>query len=301
MNRFPANHFSAAALTDMGRIRKNNEDAVLAMPQLGCFVISDGMGGGKAGEIASAMMVNETEKTFSALSGSSTPGEREGAFIRTAYRVNFAVRDYADSHQYASMGATVVALVLNPWQPDSATVFHAGDSRAYRIRDDRIEQLMEDHSVAASQQIDENKLSPMLRGALTNALGTGNDFFLEKTAIDLREGDLFILCSDGLTRMVRDSEILQYCSAKRYEPEINLATALIQAALKHGGKDNVSVIVLRIRKLWPPYEPSETESAREANSRMRNLMDLTDTQPTEMAIDLAPFSKQSDSPGEGRN
>ena len=243
------------------------------------------MGGGKAGEIASALMVNETQKVFSALTRKNTPAERDGAFIRTSYRVNYNIKDYADAHQYASMGATVIALILDPWQPGAATVFHAGDSRAYRIREDQIEQLMEDHSVAATHKIDESQLSPTLRGVLTNALGTGNDFFLEKNSIDIREDDLFILCSDGLTRMVRDSEILQICCSHRYDPVKAMSSDLLETALERGGKDNISIIVLKIRKMWPGYEPNEEESERESNARMRNLMDLTDTPPTEMACD----------------
>ena len=285
MNFFSSKHLEAAALTDMGKIRRNNEDAILSMPHAGCFVISDGMGGGKAGEIASAMIVNETEKVFSALTDRNTPGEREGALIRTAYRINFAVKDYADEHRFSSMGATLIALVLDPWQPGTASIFHAGDSRAYRIRDEKIEQLMEDHSVAATHKIEENKLSPMLRGVLTNALGTGNDFFLEKNAIDVREGDLYILCSDGLTRMVHDSEISCICCARRSEPAKTIARDLLEAALDRGGKDNVSVIVLKILSLPEDYAPTTEESTRESKARMRNLMDLTDTPPTEMACD----------------
>lgn len=277
----------------MGKVRKNNEDAILAMPDHGCFVISDGMGGGKAGEIASAMMVNEAEKAFSALTMKNTPAERDGAFIRTAYRVNYNIKDYADDHEYSSMGATVISLILDPWQAGAATVFHAGDSRAYRIRDDKIEQLMEDHSVAATHKIDENKLSPMLRGVLTNALGTGNDFFLEKNTIDVREDDLFILCSDGLTRMVRDSEIQQICCLHRYDPAKTISSELLKTALDRGGKDNISIIVVKIRKLWDGYEPNDEEIARESNARMRNLMDLSDTPPTEMACDPALLNNQT--------
>lgn len=279
------------AITDVGRVRKNNEDAVLAVPAAGCFLVSDGMGGGKAGEVASAMMVNETEKIFGNIKPDCTPGEREGFLIRTAYRVNFNIKDYADDHKYSSMGATVISLILDPWHPDTASVFHAGDSRAYRIRNNQIEQLMEDHSVAASSNVSESKIAPMFRGVLTNALGTGNDFFLERTAIDIQEDDLFILCSDGLTRMVSDSEILQIFCSIRYEPVKTIAATLQQAALERGGKDNISIIVLRIKKLGPAYEPAESEAARDADAQMRNLMDLTDTPPTEIVCDTSLFRK----------
>ena len=249
MKGFAQKNIESFAITDVGKVRKNNEDAVLAMPQSGCFVVSDGMGGGKAGEVASSMMVNETEKAFNSAEPEITPGEREGLLIRTAYRVNFNIRDFAEAHSYSSMGATVVALIMDPWHPDTASVFHAGDSRAYRIRNDKIEQLMEDHSVAASSKVSESKIAPMFRGVLTNALGTGNDFFLERTAIDIQEDDVYILCSDGLTRMVSDHELLQIFNSIRYESVKNIADTFLQAALERGGRDNISIIVLRINKV----------------------------------------------------
>ena len=185
-------------------------------------------------------------------------------------------------HKFSSMGATVIALILDPWHPDTASVFHAGDSRAYRIRNDKIEQLMEDHSVAVSSNISESKIAPMFRGVLTNALGTGNDFFLERTAIDIQEDDVFILCSDGLTGMVNDHELLQIFNSVRYEPVKVIASAFLQAALERGGRDNVSIIVLRIKKIDIAYEPSEAEAERDSDAQLRNLMDLTDTPPTEI-------------------
>ncbi|MEG2076170.1 MAG: protein phosphatase 2C domain-containing protein [Victivallaceae bacterium] len=289
MQVFPQNNIESFAVTDMGKVRKNNEDALLAIPNLGCFLISDGMGGGKAGEVASGMMVNEIEKDFAALAGGATPGEREGAFIRAAYRVNFAIKDYAEAHNYSSMGATVVALVLDPWHFDTASIFHAGDSRAYRIRNNQLEQLMVDHSVAASSNLPESKIAPMFRGVLTNALGTGNEFFLERNNIDLQEDDLFLLCSDGLTRMVKDPEIMQLYNSIRNEPVNIIGKVLLQAALERGGRDNVSVIIVRVKKIAAPYTPSEGEVNKESDAQLRNLMDLTDTPPTEVVWDTAFF------------
>jgi len=294
MKDFELKNIESFAITDVGKVRKNNEDAVLAMPLSGCFLVSDGMGGGKAGEVASSMMVNETEKAFRTNDPEMTPGEREGLLIRTAYRVNFNIKDYAESHNFSSMGATVIALILDPWHPDTASIFHAGDSRAYRIRNDKIEQLMEDHSVAASSNVSESKIAPMFRGVLTNALGTGNDFFLERTAIDIQEDDVFILCSDGLTRMVNDHELLQIFNSIRYESVKVIASTFLQAALERGGRDNVSIIVLRIKKIDIAYEPSEAEAERDSNAQMRNLMDLTDTPPTEIVCNTSVFKKNKE-------
>ena len=275
----------AFAVTDVGRVRKNNEDAVLMVPERLCYAVSDGMGGGKAGEVASAMMIREIEESILQCSG--IPAEREGTIIRSAYKVNFQIRDYADQHDYSSMGATMVCLLFDPWHPGTGTVFHAGDSRAYRIRENQIEQLTEDHTIAAASNMTESRIAPMLRGVLTNALGTGNDFFLERTSFDVQDGDAFLLCSDGLTRMVPDSNILQIVSIRGEESCENICSSLLECALDNGGRDNVSIIVVKIRKLGSEYEPSGEEAERESEAQVRNLMDLTDTPPTEVisAID----------------
>ena len=270
----------ACALTDVGKVRKNNEDAVLLLPKTQCYVVSDGMGGGKAGEVASAMMVQEIENALSR--PSMIPAEREGLVIRSVYKVNELIRDYADEHRYSSMGATFVCLLMDPWHPSMATAFHAGDSRIYRIREGKIEQITEDHTVAAASKVDEGTLAPMFRGVLTNALGTGNEFFLERTTIDVQEDDRFIICSDGLSRMVQDPEILCICEAMRSESSEAVCKELINSALNCGGRDNVSVIVVKIASLGQEYQPTEEESRLESDAQVRNLMDLSDTPPTEV-------------------
>ena len=270
----------AYAMTDVGKVRKNNEDAVLLLPKTQCYVVSDGMGGGKAGEVASAMMVQEIE---SALTKSSTvPAEREGLIIRSAYKVNELIRDYAEQHNYSSMGATFVCLLMDTWHSSMATVFHAGDSRIYRVREKDIEQITEDHTVAGTSKVDEGKLAPMFRGVLTNALGTGSEFFLERTAIDVQEDDIYIVCSDGLSRMVSDSSILYICDTLQNETSKTICKELIETALNNGGKDNVSVIVIKVKKLGKEYQPTDEESRLESEAQVRNLMDLSDTPPTEV-------------------
>ncbi len=289
MKKTAAGSVDAFAVTDTGKVRKNNEDAVLMMPASRCYIISDGMGGGKAGEVASAMMVRETENALQKCAG--TPAEREGCIIRTAYKVNFQIKDYAESRNFSSMGATMVCLLLDHWHPTVATLFHAGDSRAYRVRNDKLEQLTEDHTVAAASNISESKIAPMLRGVLTNALGTGAEFFLERTSIDVQEGDVFILCSDGLTRMVSDSDLLQLCLFNRDESSEALGKVLLGNALDNGGRDNVSIIVVKIKRVGEEYSPSDEEAERESDAQVRNLMDLTDTPPTEVIGAAEVFKK----------
>ncbi|MBO5792932.1 MAG: serine/threonine-protein phosphatase [Lentisphaeria bacterium] len=270
----------AFALTDMGKIRKNNEDALLLLAESQCYVVSDGMGGGKAGEVASSMMINEIESVFA--KPSTIPAEREGMVIRSACKVNELIRAHAEQHNYASMGATFVCLLMDPWHPGMATVFHAGDSRVYRVREEKIELLTEDHTVAAASKVDENQLAPMFRGVLTNALGTGAEFFLERTGVDVQEKDIFIICSDGLSRMIPDSDILYICNALQRESCEMVCSELVKAALDNGGRDNISVIVVRINKAGSEYQPTEEESEIEAEAQVRNLMDLSDTPSTEV-------------------
>lgn len=268
------------AATDVGKVRKNNEDALLMMQKTRCYVVSDGMGGGKAGEVASALMVRELEKAL--IYSPAIPAEREGIVIRSAYKVNLQIKDYAEQHNYSSMGATVVCLLLDPWHPGIGTVFHAGDSRIYRVREEQIEQLTTDHTVATASNMDESKIAPILRGVLTNALGTGGDFYLERTSVDVQEEDIFILCSDGLSRMVTDTELLHITRLYRDESSEILCKSLINAALERGGRDNVSVIVVKILRTGKDYSPTESEAKLEADAQVRNLMDLTDTPPTEV-------------------
>ena len=280
----------AHALTNVGKVRKNNEDAVLLLPKTQCYVVSDGMGGGKAGEVASAMMVQEIETTL--VRSSMIPAEREGLVIRSAYKVNELIRDYAERHNYSSMGATFVCLLMDTWHPSMATVFHAGDSRIYRIREKEIEQITEDHTVAAASKVDEGKLAPMFRGVLTNALGTGSEFFLERTAIDVQNDDIYIVCSDGLSRMVPDSNILYICETLQNETSETICKELIDTALNCGGRDNVSVIVVKIKRLGREYQPTDEESKLESEAQVRNLMDLSDTPPTEVISASELFKKQ---------
>lgn len=270
----------AFALSHIGKVRKNNEDAVVLLPKAQCYVVSDGMGGGKAGEVASAMMVQEIENALS--KASAVPAEREGLVIRSAYKVNELIQDYADQHNYSSMGATFVCLLMDTWHPSMATVFHAGDSRVYRVRDEEIEQLTEDHTVAAASKMDEGKLAPMYRGVLTNALGTGSEFFLERTAIDIQDGDIYIVCSDGLSRMVSDSTVLHTCLALRSESAQVICKELLDTALNCGGRDNISIIVVKIMRLGREYRPTDEEFRLESDAQVRNLMDLSDTPPTEV-------------------
>jgi serine/threonine protein phosphatase PrpC len=226
--------------TDTGKKRRRNEDAYVVEPPL--FAIADGMGGAQAGELASSLAAGAVRED-EAVAGS---GERRVAeLIQEANR-----RVYERSSQDASasgMGTTMTVALVG----DGSVAFgHVGDSRAYLIRDGKLEQLTEDHSLVA-ELVRSGKLSPEeagthpQRSVITRALGTDPDVDPDTFSIETSPGDLFMLCSDGLTSMVEDDVILR-CIEKNRDNLQATAKALIRAANKGGGEDNITVIFFEI-------------------------------------------------------
>ena len=226
--------------TDTGKKRRRNEDEYVVAPPL--FAIADGMGGAQAGELASSLAAGAVRDDES-VSGS---GERRVVdLIQEANR-----RVYQRSSQDAAasgMGTTMTVALVE----DSAVVFgHVGDSRAYLIRDGRLEQLTEDHSLVA-ELVRSGKLSPEeaethpQRSVITRALGTDPDVDVDTFSIPTHGGDLFMLCSDGLTSMVEDDTILE--ATEKHRDDLQAAVkALIRAANKGGGEDNITVVLFEI-------------------------------------------------------
>ena len=226
--------------TDTGKKRRRNEDEYVVAPPL--FAIADGMGGAQAGELASSLAAGAVRDDES-VSGS---GERRVAeLIQEANR-----RVYQRSSQDASasgMGTTMTVALVE----DGAVVFgHVGDSRAYLFRGDRLEQLTDDHSLVA-ELVRRGELSPQAaevhpqRSVITRALGTDPDVDVDTFSIPTQAGDLFMLCSDGLTSMVEDEAILE--AAEKHRDELQAAVkALIRAANKGGGEDNITVVLFEI-------------------------------------------------------
>ena len=226
--------------TDTGRKRRRNEDAYVVEPPL--FAIADGMGGAQAGELASSLAAGAVREDEAA-AGS---GERRVAkLIQEANR-----RVYERSSQDAAasgMGTTMTVAFVG----DANVAFgHVGDSRAYLIRDGKLEQLTEDHSLVA-ELVRSGKLSPEeagthpQRSVITRALGTDPDVDVDTFSIETAPGDLFMLCSDGLTSMVEDDVILRTIEKNRDNLQTS-AKALIRAANKGGGEDNITVVFFEI-------------------------------------------------------
>jgi len=224
--------------TDTGKKRRRNEDEYVVEPPL--FAIADGMGGAQAGELASSLAAGAVRD---AGAGS---GERQvSELIQEANR-----RVYQRSSQDASasgMGTTMTVALVE----DGAVVFgHVGDSRAYLIRDGRLEQVTEDHSLVA-ELVRSGKLSPEeaethpQRSVITRALGTDPDVDVDTFSVPTQAGDLFMLCSDGLTSMVEDEAILEATEKHRHDLQAAVK-ALIRAANKGGGEDNITVVLFEI-------------------------------------------------------
>ncbi len=241
------------ALTDVGRLRANNEDAVSVDPTHGIAVLADGMGGYNAGEVASAMAVDLISADMSLwLAQAQGGGVRD---LRRAMEIcvdhaNRAIFEAAHDHDaYAGMGTTLVMAVV---RGDAVVIGHVGDSRAYRWRARSLRQLTRDHSLL-QEQLDIGLITPAEaatssnRNLVTRALGVEDTVLLDVMDTDLLPGDVLLLCSDGLSDMLGDDEIAAILSTD--EALEARCQHLVDAANARGGRDNVSVILVGVPDL----------------------------------------------------
>jgi protein phosphatase len=246
----------AYALTDSGSKRTHNEDSVAADPRLGLVIVADGMGGYKGGEVASALAVNtimsELESTLERFHTENANMDSEFSLESLAIKdvlelSNSIIYNAAQSQpQYSGMGTTVV---LALFYDNRMTIAHVGDSRLYRLRNDVLELVTEDHTllrelISRGFYSEEEAKESQNKNLVTRALGIESS-----VEIDIQEdvalpGDIYLLCSDGLNDMVDDRDI--HLTLKRYNDSLDTAVAeLIQLAKNNGGKDNVSVVLAR--------------------------------------------------------
>jgi serine/threonine protein phosphatase PrpC len=235
----------ATVVSHTGRKRRHNEDAYVCRPPV--FAIADGMGGARAGEVASSLAAAAVETDDVGGDGK----ERVAAMIQAANRSVYE-RSSKDA-EVAGMGTTMtVALV----EDAGVTFGHVGDSRAYVLRDGALEQLTDDHSLVA-ELVRGGKLSAEeavhhpQRSVITRALGTDPDVDVDTFTVDAREGDVYVLCSDGLTDMIGDDEIGEVLSERRVRLD-DAAHELVRRANKAGGQDNITVIAFEVTE-----EPDE--------------------------------------------
>lgn len=230
--------------THTGLVRTHNEDAFGISPELSLYIVADGLGGHAGGEVASRLAVEVLQKNI--LSDYHILREKRSNLISAIKLANKKIiQEASKDYRLHDMGTTIVAVKL---ENDTALVAHVGDSRAYIIREDGITQITKDHTVVedyikAGLLSKEEAFHSPYKNALSRALGTSGDADVDITDIKLRTGDTLILCTDGLTNMMSDPDILNTVNEFRPSPE-GITKGLISLALKNGGIDNVTVIAI---------------------------------------------------------
>ncbi|WP_445147993.1 Stp1/IreP family PP2C-type Ser/Thr phosphatase [Baekduia sp. Peel2402] len=236
-----------AARTDTGRARSANEDSYWVRSPL--FVLADGMGGAQAGEVASKTAVDVFADQGGLPDGPGTYEERLAGLVAAA---NSQVHERAQSDdQFAGMGTTLTVAYVGE---DDLAIAHVGDSRFYVLRDGQLSQLTDDHSlvgelVRRGQISAEEAEDHPQRSIITRALGIEGEVVVDHFSWPVRDGDVFLLCSDGLTGMVPDPRVAELIATS---PDLSTAaTRLIAAANEAGGRDNITVILFRVEEVTP--------------------------------------------------
>jgi serine/threonine protein phosphatase PrpC len=238
----------SAGKTDSGRKRRRNEDAFVREPPL--FAVADGMGGAQAGEVAARLAVAAFREFHDA--DELEPAERVAAIIQEANRRIYE-RGRSDA-QTSGMGTTITAALL---AGDAVAFGHVGDSRAYRLRQSRLEQLTDDHSLVADLvrsgrlSAEEADTHPQ-RSVITRVLGTDPQVDVDTFSVEAAPGDVFLLCSDGLTTMVADDDITE--AIERADTLEQATKTLVKAANRAGGEDNITVVLFSLAGEEEPLE-----------------------------------------------
>lgn len=236
-----------AVSSDVGRRRRANEDAYAVSPELGLYLVADGMGGHSAGQVASRTAAESAQAALRTLRGAGASlTEKLRYAVAAANREIFAAAEA--NRALTGMGTTLVALLAGS---ERIALAHVGDSRAYLIRGGRIRQLTDDHSLVA-ELVRRREISPDAarehphRHVLTRALGVRPVVEPDLAELSPQTGDVYVLCSDGLTGHVEDAEI---AAAARGEGELEaICCELVALANSRGGEDNITVVVARCEK-----------------------------------------------------
>ncbi len=252
-----SNAIEITTATHPGMVRSHNEDSISADAAIGLAVLADGMGGYNAGEVASgiavAMISAELKQALAAVNGEFDAAAAERLVGDHAVRANNAIFQAAQHQsQYAGMGTTLVVAL---WRDNSLVVGHIGDSRLYRFRDSKLEQITRDHSLL-QEQIDSGLITKAQarhsqnKNLVTRAVGIDPEVEAEVHSYPVQTGDIYLLCSDGLNDMVTDEDM--ELTLASLQANLPLAAAqLVQQANDNGGRDNVSVILVRVLKSFP--------------------------------------------------
>ncbi|HSG97887.1 MAG TPA: Stp1/IreP family PP2C-type Ser/Thr phosphatase [Woeseiaceae bacterium] len=251
-----------AELTDTGRVREHNEDAIGSIPDIGLMVLADGMGGYNAGEVASGIAVQIVTDLASEAADREQLNEidshsglmRQSIILRDAiYRSNKIIYQTAQSQTHCEgMGTTIVACMFFD---DKVSIAHVGDSRAYRLRGGQLDQMTLDHSLL-QELVDrgfyshEEAQRSTNRNYVTRALGVEPTVEVEVHEYDVLPEDIYLLCSDGLPDMVEDDDIHLTISTFNASLDV-VGQQLIDLANDHGGRDNVSVMLAQVKEAFP--------------------------------------------------
>ena len=257
----------ASGISDVGLKREGNEDSFSTEDSLGLYIVADGMGGHLAGEVASQIAVEMINKSFRKWVEKEVPEEElfgshdssltlKGNYILSSIRLaNRVVYEMATEYdQYHGMGTTVVIVLVTPTLIITANV---GDSRIYKIKDGNIERLSRDHTIVSEQvemgaMTEEEAATSPLKHILTRNLGSAENVDPDIFEIEPSNNDRFVLCSDGLTDLVTDEEILEMTQDED-DPE-KLCSKFIEKVLKRGAHDNTTIVSIYLSDMEKPHE-----------------------------------------------
>ncbi|KYF64747.1 phosphoprotein phosphatase [Sorangium cellulosum] len=272
----------ASGMTDVGLQRDHNEDSYAVLSEYDLFIVADGMGGHRAGDVASRLATESIADFFRSTSREdatwpfhfdtslSEEENRLQAGIRVANRQIFerSIR----SRDCAGMGTTVVGALFSK-KKNRIYVGHVGDSRAYRVRKGSISQLTRDHSlfndyILAMPELTEEQRAELPRNVITRALGMNDSVAVDLISDEPQPGDVYLLCSDGLSGMLSDDQILQIVSSTDEVPE--MCRRLIAKANENGGEDNITALVIRIDDQDEAALPNSATIGPPADSQQLN-------------------------------
>lgn len=238
----PERPFRIFSRTDVGKRRKRNEDSLGVMARHGVFVVADGMGGVDGGDFCSQLVVECLSDAFQSVDPEKL-AYRETIDLAedTIEEASTKIKREAIVRGISGMGTTVVVICINMKTLREGCALHVGDSRVYRQRNNSVMSLTVDHSMAAESGIQDGEMVPMfMAGVITRAVGVRMDVEVDRTPFDMRPGDRFMLCSDGLYNMVPDDRMNAIMSSGSQDP----AADLVNAANDAGGFDNITVILV---------------------------------------------------------
>jgi len=250
--------FICSSLTDVGLKREVNEDSILVDEVNSLFVVSDGMGGCERGDVASQMIVNTFYEAFNNLDDESTQSGLVEKIIDLNNKLNQIIllstnkiMDYAKNHSIEGrVGATVVGIKKIEGK-DEIVVFHLGDSRAYRVRNYKIDRITKDHSQLEEMKslgsYSEKELAKVNRSRITKAVGNFKVFSLEINYLELEDDDFYILCSDGVSDLCEDEELLDILMQEQNNLD-KVCMNIKELVYQRGAKDNLSMIIFKYKK-----------------------------------------------------